>query len=246
MSTRWVDAVVFDCDGVLADSDEGWWLTEVLFCREWGIERQDLVVTTHGVSMHEAVTRLLGGVPDLDIAAATDRFMEIAAQTVPAHARALPGATDAVRRLAERCPVGVASNSPRVVLDPLLVTIGVQHLLTASVAGDEVARPKPAPDIYHEACRLLDVAPNAALVFEDSPAGARAAETAGCHVQRVQAPGRDNPAPEAALGTQQMASAAERRIRGWEDGRHGQAADPRGEGHTSATPTDPLLRRHCT
>lgn len=98
---------------------------------------------------------------------------------------ALPGAADLVRACAERLPVAVASNSPRSLLDTALGSSGLAELLPLSFAADEVAAPKPAPDLYLTACRALGADPGSCVAFEDSNTGIRAARAAGLHLVTV-------------------------------------------------------------
>jgi HAD superfamily hydrolase (TIGR01509 family) len=81
-----------------------------------------------------------------------------------------PGAVELVDALlAAGIPIAVASNSPRAFLDKVLATAGIADRFAITVAGDEVPNPKPAPDIYLEACRRLHADPTAAIGLEDSP-----------------------------------------------------------------------------
>jgi HAD superfamily hydrolase (TIGR01509 family) len=97
-----------------------------------------------------------------------------------------PGAIELVDALiAAGIPVGVASNSSREFLDRVLRTAGVAERFAVTVAGDEVAHPKPAPDIYLEACRRLGAEPADSVGLEDSPTGAAAAKAAGLTVVGV-------------------------------------------------------------
>ena len=94
----------------------------------------------------------------------------------------LTGARQAVRRLARRFPLGVASSSNRPLVDLALELAGVADAFRATVSSEEVARGKPAPDVYLEACRRLGVAPARAAAVEDSTSGLRAARAAGMRV----------------------------------------------------------------
>ncbi|MCW2898454.1 MAG: family phosphatase [Streptosporangiaceae bacterium] len=186
------DAVIFDCDGVLADTDDAWGLAERLLCERHGVPWSvELRHRTHGMSIPASVglfAELMADRPPLD--QLVEEFLAIAEPIVSDGVRPLPGAVDLVHGLAERMPVAVASNTPRVILDSVLVALGLAAPLSAIVSADEVAQPKPAPDIYLEAADRLGVAPSAALVFEDSPSGAAAAVAAGCLVLGVAAVGR--------------------------------------------------------
>ena len=91
----------------------------------------------------------------------------------------MAGAAQLVAAVNARVPAAVASNSPRALLDQALECGGLREALPVSVAADEVARAKPAPDLYREACARLRVVPGRALAFEDSATGIRAAVAAG-------------------------------------------------------------------
>jgi HAD superfamily hydrolase (TIGR01509 family) len=97
----------------------------------------------------------------------------------------LPGAVAAVHRLAARWPLGLASSANRPVIDVVLERSGLRDSFAATVSGDEVARGKPAPDIYLAAARALAVEPAAAAAVEDSSNGLRAAAAAGMLVIAV-------------------------------------------------------------
>ena len=180
--------IVFDCDGVLADSEDAWFEAEAELCRQWGLERSEYP-STHGLSMRDTVRVLLGNRAGAHEAQAEAQLVGIAAQVVPARVRALPMAAQAVDLAAGRAPVVVASNSPRAVLTPVLEAIGVTAAISGSVAGDEVAAGKPHPAIYRAAVDLVAASPATAIAFEDSPAGARSAAAAGIRVVQVRIDG---------------------------------------------------------
>jgi HAD superfamily hydrolase (TIGR01509 family) len=93
---------------------------------------------------------------------------------------ARPGAVELVDRLRElRVPLGLASNSPRFLVDDALATAGMTDAFDAIVTSDDVELAKPAPDIYLLACERLGVAPADALALEDSASGVAAAKAAG-------------------------------------------------------------------
>jgi HAD superfamily hydrolase (TIGR01509 family) len=94
-------------------------------------------------------------------------------------ARAMAGAPALVALVRDRVPTAVASNSPRALLDRALARGGFTGTLGVSVAADEVARPKPAPDLYLAACARLGAAPERCLALEDSAPGVRSALAAG-------------------------------------------------------------------
>jgi HAD superfamily hydrolase (TIGR01509 family) len=94
----------------------------------------------------------------------------------------LPGALDAVRRVASRFPLGLASSSNRELIGAVLEAGGVADLFRATVSSEEVARGKPAPDVYLEAARRLGHEPARCAAVEDSSNGLRAAHAAGIRV----------------------------------------------------------------
>jgi HAD superfamily hydrolase (TIGR01509 family) len=125
------------------------------------------------------------------------RLEEIYRRSLPL----LPGAIDAVRALAERWPLGLASSSNRELIDLVLEESGLAPLFAATVSSEEVDRGKPAPDVYLEAARRLGVPPEECVAVEDSGAGIRSAQAAGMRVVAV--PNPDYPPPEDALALAQ-------------------------------------------
>jgi HAD superfamily hydrolase (TIGR01509 family) len=100
-------------------------------------------------------------------------------ETYRTHLPLMPGAVDAVRRLAERYPLAVASSSNRPIIDAVLEIAGLAQYFDATVSSEEVPRGKPAPDVYLEAARRLGIAPERCAAVEDSHGGIRAAKAAG-------------------------------------------------------------------
>ena len=121
------------------------------------------------------------------------RLEEIYRRSLPL----LPGAVEAVRALAERWPLGLASSSNRELIDLVLEESGLAPLFAATVSSEEVERGKPAPDVYLEAARRLGVPPEECVAVEDSGAGIRSAHAAGMRIVAV--PNPDFPPPEDAL-----------------------------------------------
>jgi HAD superfamily hydrolase (TIGR01509 family) len=109
----------------------------------------------------------------------------------------IDGAVEAVRRLADRWPLGLASSSNRPLIGLALEELGVSDLFRATVSSEEVERGKPAPDVYLEAARRLGVEPDRAVAVEDSAQGIRSAKAAGMRVVGI--PNRHFPPSEEAL-----------------------------------------------
>jgi HAD superfamily hydrolase (TIGR01509 family) len=177
--------VVFDCDGVLLDSEAAWTRAETrLFARygkRYGIEEKRLLI---GGSLEEtagAVERLLDRPGNSD--GLRHELLELAAEEFAGPVEPMPGALRLVGELHDLGrPMAVASNSERRLVDLALEGSGLADAFDAVVAGDEVPNPKPAPDLYLEACRRLGTSPQEAVAVEDSPRGAAAARAAGLYV----------------------------------------------------------------
>ncbi|GII65320.1 haloacid dehalogenase [Sphaerisporangium krabiense] len=180
-------AVVFDCDGLLMDTEPCWTVAETeLFARRglpFGVEQKALVIGRSLPDAAEAVAELFqepGRGP-----AIADELLGLVAEVVGSRAEAMPGAHDLVAAVASAVPVAVASNSPRALLEAALLRGGFTGVFPVSIAADEVDDPKPAPDMYLRACEMLGVAPGDALAFEDSMTGLRSARAAGLRVVGV-------------------------------------------------------------
>ena len=109
----------------------------------------------------------------------------------------IDGAAEAVEHLAGRWPLGVASSSNRPIIELLLELSGLARFLSVTVSSEEVARGKPAPDVYLEAAKRLDVEPTACAAVEDSHNGILSAKAAGMRVLAI--PNRLYPPDEDAL-----------------------------------------------
>ena len=130
--------------------------------------------------------------PDEISALVVERLRERFEQEV----RLMPDAAETVRTLAETWPLGLASSSNRPLIDLVLELTGLAPCFRATVSSEEVGRGKPAPDVYLEAARRLDVDPSAPAAVEDATNGIRSAHAAGMTVIVVPHPDFP-PAPEA-------------------------------------------------
>ena len=131
--------------------------------------------------------------PEEISAAVVDRIDQRYRERVPL----LPGAEEAVRATAERWPLGVASSANRPLIDLVLELTGLTPLFRATVSSEEVPRGKPAPDVYLEAARQLELDPPRCAAVEDSANGIRSAAAAGLRVVAIPRP--EFPPPEDAL-----------------------------------------------
>jgi HAD superfamily hydrolase (TIGR01509 family) len=193
-----IEAVVFDLDGVLIDSEPVW--EEV---------RRDLVASRGGHWAPDTQRRLMGMSTgewarylsdDLGVQLTPD---EVAAQVIQdmaaryaRHLPLMPGAVDAVRRMAAHWPLGLASSSPPVLIETVLKAAGIESPFAATVSTEEVPHGKPAPDVYLAVARRLGVEPTRGVAVEDSSNGLRSAAAAGLQVVAVPHP-RYPPDPDA-------------------------------------------------
>jgi HAD superfamily hydrolase (TIGR01509 family) len=184
------EAVVFDMDGVLIDSEQVWDdVRERLAAERGGRWHEHAQGDMMGMSspewsryMHETIG--LAESPEEINAEIVRRMLQRYADGPPW----LPGALDAVERMAARFPLGLASSSNRELIQAVLEAGGVAGLFQTIVSSEEVARGKPAPDVYLEAAQRLGVPPERAAAVEDSAAGIRSARAAGMLVVAIPNP----------------------------------------------------------
>ena len=108
-------------------------------------------------------------------------LLELVERRLFAEAKAFPGAEGLVLELKPRLPIAVASNTPGRLLRGALVRAGMARHFEVVVGGDEVAEPKPSPDVYLRACELLGAAPARSIGLEDSPTGIASVRAAGMY-----------------------------------------------------------------
>jgi HAD superfamily hydrolase (TIGR01509 family) len=185
-----IEAVVFDLDGVLLHSEEVWDEVRERYVRERG-GRYDAEVQRAMMGMSSSEwSRYLheeAGVPD-EAAAINDEVVRRMLESYRAQLPLVDGAVDAVRRIADRYPLGLASSSNRTLIDAVLDAAGLASLFTATVSSEEVAHGKPAPDVYLEAARRLGVEADRCAAVEDSHGGIRSAKAAGMRVIAIPNP----------------------------------------------------------
>ena len=175
-------AIIFDMDGLLVDSERIWHLAEDEVFRSRGLDYTDeLRASVIGLRMDEFMARLRAHFHiDEPLAALTAEVNANMLRLIPAMVRPQPGAVELLQLVRQRAwPVAIASSSPTAIIDATLRAQGWDSIFPLRCSADEVARGKPAPDVYLQAARLLGVAPEHCLALEDSPNGARAAVAAG-------------------------------------------------------------------
>jgi HAD superfamily hydrolase (TIGR01509 family) len=179
-----IEGVVFDLDGVIVQTEEVWDAVREALVRERGGRWHERAqADMMGMSsrewsryMHESLG--LSEPPDEINREVVRRMAERYRSELPL----IPGAVEAVERLAERWPLGVASSSNRELIDLVLELSGLARLFRATVSSEEVARGKPAPDVYLEAAARLGVDARRSAAIEDSRSGILAARAAGMRV----------------------------------------------------------------
>jgi HAD superfamily hydrolase (TIGR01509 family) len=201
------EAVLFDLDGVIVDSESA-----------WAEAKHELVDEAGGTWKPDATRAMLGmSSPEwsrylrdeLGVPLSVEEINAAVVATLERRYRQglplIPGAVDAVRRIADGWRLGLASSSNREIIDLVLEHAGLTDAFTVTVSSEEVARGKPAPDVYVEAARRLDADPARCVAIEDSSNGLRAAAAAGMAVIAV--PNEHYPPDEDALA---LASASVR------------------------------------
>lgn len=185
---------MFDMDGVLVETESLWDEVRHGLVRDWGgAYPQGTARAIMGMSSTEwsaYLERELGVPrPAREISAEVVRRLRIRfAEELPV----IPGAVEAVHALSEAgFAIGLASSSNRELIDDMLERTGLAATIRVSVSSEEVARGKPAPDVYLAATAALGCTPPTCVAVEDSSNGLRAAHAAGLRVIAV--PNRDFP-----------------------------------------------------
>jgi HAD superfamily hydrolase (TIGR01509 family) len=194
-----IEAVVFDLDGVLLDTEELWDEAR----RQLAVERgarwpDDAQRAMMGMSsrewsryMHEVIG--LPEPPEQISAEVVRRLEALYRERLPL----VPGALEAVRRIGAHWPLGIASSSNRPLIELFLELTGTHDLFRATVSSEEVERGKPAPDVYLEVAGRVGVDPASCAAIEDSENGIRSASAAGLRVAAI--PNRVYPPSKVAL-----------------------------------------------
>ena len=193
------EAVLFDLDGVIVDSESA-----------WAEAKHELVDEAGGTWKPDATRAMLGmSSPEwsrylrdeLGVPLSVEEINTAVVATLERRYRTalplIPGAVDAVRRIADFWRLGLASSSNREIIDLVLEHAGLTDAFTVTVSSEEVARGKPAPDVYLEAAERLGLDPARCVAVEDSASGIRSAHAAGMRV--IAYPNRHYPPTDDAL-----------------------------------------------
>jgi len=182
-----IDAIVFDLDGVIVDSEELWDEVRAGLARERGGRWSDqaqadmmgMSSTEWSRYMHDVIG--LPETPEEISREVVERMLERYSERLPL----IDGAVDAVKKLAVNWPLAVASSSNRRLIDRVLEVSGLTPFFKVTVSSEEVSRGKPAPDVYVEAAQRLGAERTRCVAIEDSASGIRSAHAAGMHVVAI-------------------------------------------------------------
>jgi HAD superfamily hydrolase (TIGR01509 family) len=180
---RPIEAVVFDMDGVLLDSEPIWRAIEIEVFGRVGIElREEDLLRTMGVRIADVVRLWHERHPwaDPPIERIADEIVERVADTIERESSLADGAVEAIDRLRDRgLPLALASSSPMRLIEAVLRMGRLEDRFDVVLTGEAEEHGKPAPDVYLSAARALGVPPERCLAIEDSINGVRAAKAAG-------------------------------------------------------------------
>jgi HAD superfamily hydrolase (TIGR01509 family) len=195
-----IDAVAFDLDGTLIESERRWEQARREVTESGGGSwREDAQPAMMGLSTPEWIAymqRELG--VELEAEEIRTRVLERLQASYREQLPLVAGAAEAVRRLAGRWPLAVASSSPRELIELVIGLAELEDCFEAVVSSAEVARGKPAPDVYLRACELLGVPAGRTVAVEDSGPGVDSAHAAGMPVVLI--PGSEFPPTAEVLG----------------------------------------------
>lgn len=225
-SSHRTGGVVFDCDGVLADTAACWDDAFSGVAREFGLALgQDQLAGLRGAALVTAASHMVRWSPRPlepgDVLAALRE--QLVCSIDASELILIEGVRELLAELHVMVSLGVASNSPRAVLLRTLARLDITHYFGAAVSAEDVARPKPAPDPYLAACEALGVDPRRSFAVEDSQIGIRSATAAGLTVIELAGPTALRPGRGVPASTLRVRSLTDPRIgpliRGQTDGK---------------------------
>ena len=190
-----VSAIVFDCDGLLLDTEPAWTIGETAVFAEngfaFGPEQKRLVIGKSISASTDAMAEYFGR-PGTG-GELIDHLLELVEEQLLLGVAPLPGVVALLDAIGDRVPIAVASNSSREFLDVSLRGSRLLDRFTVSVSADEVGHPKPHPDVYLEAFARLGADPTRGVALEDSATGIAAARASGAFVLTVPSLPGDEP-----------------------------------------------------
>ena len=190
-----IEAIIFDMDGVLVDSEVYWDKSRVEFAKDrgktWTDEFQRLAMGRSTIGWAQVMQEKLQLDETID-----EIIAEMKARVIAHYEKRMPtrpGAIESVHHMKQHYRVGLASGSPTEIIKAVMRITGLDQVFEVMVYGDEIARGKPAPDIYLEAMAQLGVTAPVSVGIEDSANGLRSLKAAG--MLAVAAPSPDYPLP---------------------------------------------------
>lgn len=187
------EAVVFDCDGTLLETESRWTMAEEVVCARWGVpfdwSLKELLLGTHIDRAGEILAEWVGE-PVSQGPVLSRALLEAYREAVEMHGvTSMPGAVALVDMLAAQVPLAVASNTQIDLTRLVLSCSDLPEVFGAIVCAGPDLTPKPQPDLYQAACASLGARPALSVAVEDSPVGAAAAHAAGMYVIAVPSSG---------------------------------------------------------
>ena len=198
-------AVVFDCDGLLIDSEVRWAVAERRVVEQhggvWTEELREKLVGGSGDNTARTIAAAVG-LPETAVPVIlVDVYASYLAVLEELGVEPMAGAQSVVSAVARRLPIAVASNTREQTVRATLAASGLPAVFEHVLTPDQGHRPKPAPDVYLAACEALGVAPAEAVAFEDSPPGVASARAAGMFVIAVPSDGIHDLEADLVLGS---------------------------------------------
>ncbi|GGF23649.1 HAD family hydrolase [Williamsia phyllosphaerae] len=182
-----LSAIVFDCDGLLLDTETCWSRAEAALFADngfgFGPTEKDLLIGRSVPAACENMARYFGR-PDDGAKLAADLLARVESELARG-VDPMPGARDLLDALGGRVPIAVATNSPRAMLTAALGSSGFDRYFETSVTADEVDHPKPHPELYLVAFATLGADPTGGVALEDSATGVAAAKASGAFLITV-------------------------------------------------------------
>jgi HAD superfamily hydrolase (TIGR01509 family) len=203
--SRAASAVVFDCDGLLIDSEVRWAVAERRVVEQlggvWSEELRESLVGGSGENTARRIAESIGLPESSEGGIQIDVYDSYLAVIDELGVEPMPGARSLVAALAGRVPLAVASNTREQIVRATLSASGLPPVFEHVFTPSEDRRPKPAPDVYLAACDALGVLASEAVAFEDSPPGMASARAAGMYVIGVPSAGVHDVDADLVLGS---------------------------------------------